>query len=218
MQRYPLQWPEGWKRHHTRSRAKFGKSEHYRSHPESQGYMRKQELTINDGTQRVLRELRAFGVLDGDAIISTNLQVRLDGLPRSGQRVPDDPGVAVYWKRPGDNHTKVMAVDRYDRVADNLAAIAATLEAMRAIERHGGAQILARAFQGFIALPAPGGTTTKGWREVFGLPPDAVVYRSQLDAAYRTLRSASHPDHGGSADAFNTVQSAYEQAKQEIVA
>ena len=38
-----------------------------------------------------------------------------------------------------------MAIDAYTRTADNLAAVAATLEAMRAIERHGGAQILERA-------------------------------------------------------------------------
>jgi hypothetical protein len=41
------------------------------------------------------------------------------------------------------------------RAADNLAAIAATLEAMRAIDRHGGATILNRAFTGFTALPPP---------------------------------------------------------------
>jgi len=47
-----------------------------------------------------------------------------------------------------------MAIDIYDTVAGNLAAVAATLDAMRAIERHGGAQILKRAFQGFKALPS----------------------------------------------------------------
>ncbi|KVD37855.1 hypothetical protein WJ41_22830 [Burkholderia ubonensis] len=62
-------------------------------------------------------------------------------------------GVAVYWEtRAGAR--RVMAIDQYTRVADNLAAVAATLDAMRAIERHGGARILERAFTGFAALAA----------------------------------------------------------------
>ena len=80
-------------------------------------------------------------MLEGDSIISTNLKLRLDGLPRSDQKEPDDPGVAVYWQRLS-KPKKVMAIDLYDRIADNLAAIGATLNAMRAIERHGGALIL----------------------------------------------------------------------------
>ena len=115
---------------------------------------RPQELSVADGVGRVLGELEHLNVAHGDAIISTNVPLRLDGTPRSNQPEPIDPGAAVYWRSRGQKQTKVMAVDRYDRVADNLAAIAATLNAMRAIERHGGAQILKRAFQGFRALPA----------------------------------------------------------------
>ncbi|MGN5479481.1 hypothetical protein ACTMU2_29065 [Cupriavidus basilensis] len=102
-------------------------------------------LTVSDGVNRVLDELGRLGARPGSIIISTNVAVRLDGLPRSGQREPADPGAAVYWQdRSGA--PRVMAIDQYRSVADNLAAIAATLEAMRAIERHGGAQILERAF------------------------------------------------------------------------
>ena len=52
------------------------------------------------------------------------------------------------------------------QVEESLAAIAATLDAMRAIERHGGARVLERAFTGFTAVPAP--DARKHWREVFG--------------------------------------------------
>jgi len=48
-----------------------------------------------------------------------------------------------------------MAIDRYSTVEGNLAAIAATLDAMRAIERHGATVILERTFADFMALPAP---------------------------------------------------------------
>jgi hypothetical protein len=75
--------------------------------------------------------------------------------------------VAVYWIKTGRKQMKCMAIDRYGRVADNMAAIAATIEAMRAIERHGSAEILERAFLGFQALPEP-----EQWWQVleFGTP------------------------------------------------
>lgn len=214
MTRYPLTWPEGWPRVPAarRIRARFSKGERkYSDQSGSSSWMQHRQLTINDGVQRCLRELQSLGVLEGDSIISTNLRVRLDGLPRSDQREPEDPGVAVYWERPGDKAPRVMAIDIYDRVADNLAAIAATLEAMRAIERHGGAQILERAFTGFTALPAPGATTTP-WRTLFG----DVGTRAELDTRYRQLRSQHHPDKGGDSAMFNTVQKSYEQACQDI--
>lgn len=217
MERYPLSWPAGWKRTAAaaRTRARFGKAEHVNSSYSSNTWTRKRDLTVAGAIERVRLELNRFGVLEGDSIISTNIPTRLDGLPRSGSAEPADPGVAVYWQRPGDPATKCMAIDRYDRVADNLAAIAATLEAMRAIERHGGAQILDRAFAGFDALPAPGQTTARGWREVLGVPgpkPEAV---SVLNA-YRVARSRTHPDKGGSVAEFAEVEQAYAQACAEL--
>lgn len=87
-----------------------------------------------------------------------------------------------------------MAIDRYDKVADNLAAVAATLEAMRAIERHGGAAILDRAFTGFTALPPP--RADRPWWEVLGLDPSAS--KDEIRAAYRRLVSTVHEAKGGS--------------------
>lgn len=217
MNRYPLSWPDGWRRMPAgqRKRAHFGKGERqYSSTPGQSSWMRVRDLTINDGVSRVLDELRKFGVLEGDAIISTNLQVRLDGLPRSGQAQPADPGVAVYWERAGDKGTKVMAIDIYDRVADNLAAIAATLEAMRAIERHGGAVILERAFTGFDALPAPGQTMARSWREVLELNGDATLDRAREN--YRRLASLRHPDKGGSHAAMSELNAAWNQAQEAL--
>lgn len=219
---YPLTWPAGWQRTQAsgRIRARFNKGERqYSSNPGGSSWMRKRDLTISDGTQRVMAALRILGVQEGDAIISTNLQVRLDGLPRSGQAAPVDPGVAVYWDRAGDGQTKCMAIDMYDRVADNLATVAATLEAMRAIERHGGAQILDRAFTGFTALPAPGQTTARSWREVLDVPADMAL-GAQLERArlhYRAMASARHPDKpGGSHSAMSELNAAWTQAQQAL--
>lgn len=218
MTKFPLTWPAGWKRTTHRTSANFSKGERqYSQTPGEASWLKRKGLTVSDATQRVLKALRIFGVLEGDAIISTNVELRLDGLPRSNQPEPSDPGAAVYWQRHSDKGFKCMAIDRYDRVADNIAAVAATLDAMRAIERHGGALILDRAFMGFTALPAPGQTSGKGWREILGFEPDSTPTLATADQNYRKLRSLHHPDKpGGTPEMFNTVQRAWEQAQQEL--
>jgi hypothetical protein len=170
------------------------------------------DLSVADGVERVLLELSRFGIGRDDIVISTDLKTRLDGLPRSDQKAPDDPGVAVYWEtRRGGR--KVMAVDRYRKVADNLAAVAATLDAMRAIERHGGAQILDRAFTGFTALPAPAAPRT--WRETIGVPP-TVRDMSTVRIAFRRRASELHPDKGGSHEAMSELNAAFAAAEKEL--
>ena len=213
---FPLAWPAGWRRIESQYRksAKFGKGERRYSADYKSSWTRKRELTIADGVERVRAELRSLGVPDGESIISTNLELRLDGLPRSNQPAPADPGVAVYWQIPTEP-MRCMATDRYDRVADNLAAIAATLEAMRAIERHGGAEILDRAFTGFAALPPPGGTSARGWREVLGV--DATERDiEKVKERYRRLSAVHHPDRGGSSDMMAEINWAWSQAQESL--
>ncbi|WP_347558519.1 J domain-containing protein [Robbsia sp. KACC 23696] len=168
-------------------------------------------MTVTDGVQRVLAELQRFGIDRQDVIVSTNVRTRLDGLPRSGEREPADSGAAVYWQeRTGAR--RVIAIDHYIKVADNLAAIAATLDAMRSIERHGGARILERAFTGFTALP---GATAPSWRDVFGVPPDCHDM-AVVRAAYRRRASSAHPDKGGSNDEMATLNAALRDASTEL--
>lgn len=197
---YPLTWPEGWKRTppYRQRDAKFKRA----SKQDWQGnWQHQRKLTINEATLRVRQALQRMGLSDDDIVISTNLALRLDGQPKSGQSEPSDPGVAVYWGE------RCIAIDQYERVVDNLAAIAATLEAMRAIERHGGAEILDRAFTGFVALPSP---DSLRWFQVLDVSADAA--RPEIDMAYRRLRAIHHPDKGGKPDEFQKVQRAYEQA------
>ncbi|MGE4241754.1 hypothetical protein [Ramlibacter sp.] len=210
--RYPLQWPIGWKRTagHHRQAAKFGKSSY-----DSRGKM---ELSIYDGVMRVLRELERIGIGENDVVVSTNVETRLDGLPRSDRAAPGDPGVAVYW-RTRAREDRVMAIDRYDRVADNLAAIAATLEAMRAIERHGGAAILDRAFTGFTALPAPiVAGMRRPWREVleFFDSPRALT-TEDVQVRYRRLAAQHHPDRGGDPVKMAELNAARDEALGEVL-
>ena len=115
--------------------------------------------------------------------------------------------MAVYWQETSGKR-RVIAIDRYSRVADNLAAIAATLDAMRAISRHGGARILERAFTGFTALPAPG--AAREWWEVLGVDKGATP--EAIKAAYRSLASQHHPDKGGDAARMAEINEAYRKA------
>lgn len=195
---YPLQWPAGW--------------------PRTPGYRRKsaafrrgqKPLTIAQAVERVRDELGRMGRGENDIVVSTNVELRLDGWPRSDRPEPSDKGAAVYW-REKSGVTRCMAIDRYDRVADNLAAIAATLDAMRAIDRHGGAEILDRAFTGFTALPGP---QSIAWHVVLGVAANAAI--ADVRAAYRAQRSAAHPDRqGGSAERFDAVQRAWDAFRAE---
>lgn len=194
--RFPLQWPEGWKRSSAfeRKSGTFTKN--------------KRDLTIFDGVQRVLEELERLGVHQDDVIVSTNVRTRLDGLPRSGEPKPADPGACVYWQKSAKQPMRCMAVDRYNDVADNLAAIAATLEAMRAIERHGGAAILDRAFTGFTALPAPA-AGRRDWWTVLGVGQGATD--AEISAAHRRLAAEHHPDRGGDPSRMAEINAARDE-------
>lgn len=203
---YPLHWPAGWDRTASskRKRANFNSRK-----DTGASYRMKRSLTISKGIQRVLAALQKMGIPSYQVIISTNMPVRQDGLPYSGRRDPDDPGAAVYWRPYGSSQNtphKCMAIDQYDRLADNLAAIAGTLDAMRAIERWGGADILDRAFQGFAALPE---YVSRGWHNVLGVPANAP--REEVERAYKILRGKHHPDRGGDTEIFQMVQEAWKQ-------
>jgi hypothetical protein len=196
---FPLSWPDGWKRTKSRTRAAF------------KNYGNRMSVAVAVG--RVIGELKRMGVPDWNVILSTNIELRLDGMPRS-DREPSDPGAAVYWKRkPTDRLMKVIAIDRYDRVADNLAAIAATLEAMRTVERHGGAEVMERQFLGFAALPEK---ASSPWREVLGIPSEQAPTAELIQSRYRALVKVHHPDVGGKEDEFQRIVQARDAALMEV--
>lgn len=205
MKAYPLQWPTGWRRAASRKDAAFGKRVKRIQGPEFES------ITIADGADRVYVALEAFGVATDTVIISSNVKPTLSGRPTSGMADPQDTGVAVYWRGTKDTVHKVIAIDRYTRVADNLAAVAATLEAMRAIERHGGAVILERAFMGFDSLPSP-----NNWRDIMGYKPEAVVTVGMITARYRELAKSRHPDSGGSTESMAQLNWAKQEAEKEL--
>lgn len=197
----PLTWPEGWPRTKTPESSRFG---HW-SKP----------VSIAKGRDEVLDQLRMMGILGDSVIISTNLRLRQDNLPYSNQKQPDDKGVSVWFTQ--DNQQKVIALDKYNRIADNLWAVAKTIEAMRGIERWGGGQFLDRVFTGFTALPGPEANPTQTWKEYFSGFDMIPKNLAQLKIAYKTLARDFHPDKpGGSGKKMTELNKFYMKAEREL--
>lgn len=129
--RYPLQWPIGWKRTPESKRAfgKFGKVSH------NGNWRTRENLSIAQAARRLQEELERMAVKRDSIILSTDLRLNLDGSVRSSQAQPRDPGAAVYWKDAFTGQDRCMAIDIYTKVEQNIAALAATIDALRAIER-----------------------------------------------------------------------------------
>lgn len=188
----PLTWPEGWKREEYEISSRFGKWN--------------KRVSIAAAVNFTLDQLRIMKVSESDVIISTDLRLRNDGLPYSVQRDPDDKGVAVWWYK--DDIQQVIALDKYDRIADNIYAIGKTLEAMRGIERWGGGEILNRTFTGFVALP----DLSTDWRSILGNAHNIDEAR----LLFKKKRIAAHPDKGGSEADYILIVEAFERAKKEL--
>ena len=203
----PLTWPNGWKRTSPgqRTQARFSR----KGSANNYGYRGQRNITINEAASYALDQLRIMGVHHEDVIVSTDLKLRLDGLPYSSQREPDDPGAAVWWRPRGGKQERVIAIDIYDRIADNIYAIGKTLEALRGIERWGGGEILERTFTGFAALPSPEMAGGVDPYEVLGL--DRNWTKEQQIVIYRQALSKAHPDKGGSSEQFHAVREAGKQ-------
>lgn len=175
---YPLKWPAGWPRAKYRATAKF-------SQAGARGGSNV-AVTVAVARQRLQNELDMLRA--GYITLSTNMELRLDGQPRSGLPEPIDPGAALYFRLSGRD--TVLACDKWNRVADNITAIAKHIEAIRGMDRW-GVGTAAQAFAGYQAIAAP-----EQWWEVLGVPSTASV--AEIDRAWRARIADAHPDRGGS--------------------
>lgn len=197
--RYPLTWPPGWDRTpaNARTYARF------RSRGGS--------LTIGDAVRRLALEMRRLGVPDDEWFISSNIRPRIDGLPsdKGGSGI-SDPGVAVYFRL--FTRDQVLACDAWRTSAENIASIAAHVEALRAIDRYKVGR-LEQAFTGYVALPAKGET----WRSTLGYGPTDMPTRELITIRYRELARYAHPDiPGGSQERMQALNEAKASAFFEI--
>jgi hypothetical protein len=196
---YPLYWPSNQPRTKVRERARFGTRGGINY---GGNYQPGRKHTISESARELELEIRRMG--GTNMIISTNLKVKANGIPYSGQRTPDDPGVAVYfhWHK----RDLVFACDKWLSIEDNLWAIVKHIEALRGQERWGVGS-LDQAFAGYAALPDPNQTP---WWSILGVRETAT--NDEIKSAYRAKAMQYHPDHGGDPVQFDQVQKAYNLA------
>jgi hypothetical protein len=223
---FPLQWPKGWHRtpREERQRSRFG----FRG-----------QVSFSQARTELLVELERIGA--ANVVITTDLPVRRDGLPYAASRAGDDPGVAVWCVH--DSAERVFACDTWLTHAENMTAIARSLEALRGLERWGMADAMTRAFTGFAALPAGDGTeyvppapppAKRPWREVLGrrfndltehaqynpwpdgLEPEALLAIAK--SRHRKMIQIHHPDVGGDPAIAAELNAALAEAEQELSA
>ena len=204
---YPLDWPVGRKRTapELRERAAYRK-----------GRKGNTPLTIAEALGRVTRELSLLGA--SEVIISSNLAARNKAMPYSRQPEPEDPGVAVYFTLVGEQ--RCLWSDGWDRVADNIAAVAKWVGGQRDQLRCKVGDVES-AFAGFRALPPSGPPPL----EVRPLSVDhaamiicrrcssvsveeAVDDADKAAEAYRRSAMVLHPDRGGEPAEFQALQAA----------
>lgn len=189
---FPLSWPDGWPRTKNQSRSRF-------------------DVSFTSARDGLMEQIRLLG--GKLPILSSDLELRRDGLPYANQREPADKGVAVYFQWKGQQ--RVFACYRWDRIKDNIRALEKTIEAIRGIERWGASDMLERAFSGFTALPSPT-KRKRTWREVLDIFTSGPVTVDNIELAYKRLAKRRHPDMGGSHEEMAELNQAREEALKEI--
>jgi hypothetical protein len=127
-------------------------------------------------------------------------------------------GVAVYFTVIGKDY--VIAQDMFESVAANTRSVGIVVEAMVTIRRHGGGAMMAKAFDGFTALPPPSSSPpaqkrSRHWRVVLDLD-DVWIDRETVEAAFRARAKECHPDAGGTNEMMTELNAARAQALREI--
>lgn len=184
----PLRWPEGVARSRLIERSRF-------------------DATIKGSRDQLLDQLRIMGARN--ALLTTDMELRRDGLPYANQKQPADKGIAVYFLWRGKQMT--FACDRWDKVEDNVRAVAKTIEAIRGIERWGASDMMERAFSAFEALPPPSGAAPLTCWQILNM--EQTSNRAAIERAYRLAAKAAHPNAGGTREEWDALTAAFEQAK-----
>lgn len=187
---FPLHWPDNIPRTKQRVTSKF-------------------KTGLSTALKNVRSSISLFAADSGRKVENTTISSNVT----LGVDKPEDPGVAVWFT--WDGMSVCIAVDRYQKVEDNLQAIHHIIEGRRTELRHGGLHIVRATFTGFMALPSPGGRT-RTWRDVLGFPPSSKPAHAEVDARYRALAKKHHPDAGGSAEAMAELNTARDEALREI--
>lgn len=155
--------------------------------------------------------------------------LRLDGWPRADARTPEFPGIVISFEAKGIGPlryaTDVYSGGTYWRSGTegrpgttttipgwqcNVRAIALSLEALRAVDRHGVTK-RGEQYVGFGALPPaalalPRGMTVEEAMKVLGLGRSSAT-KDEISSAFRRRARETDPNQGGNeADHFRVIQ------------
>lgn len=204
-QPYPLQWPSRLARMKPaeRKHSQFGGRD-------------RANLSPHHTAVELLDELARLGA--SSWVITSCLPSRgPGGIPYADASRGDDPGVAVWFDYHGVE--RVLACDRWLTPAENLRAIAKSIEAMRGLDRWGVADVLEGVFAGFAAALPAGPHVGRPWREVFGvdgLQLEAEDLLAVVKARHRKLIADAHPDAGGEVALAAEINAALDAAAAEL--
>lgn len=198
---YPLAWPFGRPRSKARIYGRFGSMDKSNSYPRF-------DLSVSEARTRLLTELDRLRAAV-PAVISTNISPR-NGKLTTARSAAEDPGVAVYFQLKGKS--VVLACDRYTKVEQNIAAIAAHLAATRAIERYGVATT-EQMFAGFTALPAP--IVIDDWRGALDYPDTLAAAEATFKRKIRSVHPDASTDQADLAQA-KALTEAIARARKEL--
>lgn len=200
---FPLTWPTYRKRRPwaDRVRGDFSQKTENKS----------RLVTLDTACDRLEAEVARLGGIY--PLISTNVELRLDGRPRRDRAMPSDPAACVYFQLAGKPYA--LACDTYTEVAQNIAAIANHIDTLRRQERYGVATA-AESLQAFQALPPPSptGLNFRQWWDVLGVPSRPAI--SEVETAYRKLAAERHPDAGGSDAEMAELNAARDAARRAL--
>jgi hypothetical protein len=217
-QAFPLLWPDGWPKTPAAERGE-GKQFVTVGRKAGQTWKSSSPVTFDRARQLLCEELDRLGATN--VTISTNVPLRADGMPsgNAADRIYQEPGIALYFMLKG--RAMVMAQDAYKPIAANMRSLGLAVEAMRSLERHGGGTMMNKAFDGFLALPAPAGSKPKRpWWTVLRYsenPEDRdLLSVAEVNARFNTLAKKLHPDAGGDADEMAELNAARQEAITEL--
>lgn len=141
-----------------------------------------------------------------------NQHTKSNGLPLHNAN-PDDPGFVLRWTKDGEQFA--VGCDRYSRLRDNVREVYLWVKETR---KRGDRPVVTGESE-FAAARLPSGdddavvATSRPAHEVLGVDPDAP--EAAVRGAYRGLLKERHPDHGGSAEAFQELEAAKEAMLNE---
>jgi len=187
-----VDWPAGWDRTDPRRRTKN----------------RSYGVSLHDAISDLDQEMERLDVDDWRLSTAMDHQKENRNYPYASQPEPEDPGVVLRWTMDGNQYA--VACDRYSRVRDNLRTIGLYVKEKRKMEKRPvetGEDEFANA-----RLPSGDESTIVAEppaHEVLEVSPEAGP--EVVKQAARAKKKETHPDRGGSEQAFQRVVRAEEQ-------